>query len=96
MGASLRVHYLLSFKCRPSQVWGCDPTYVADEKELEAAGVKKKKARTWEEYERQSRAKTCLDGNVDSQVMSPLSCGAAAFNGSIFGQNTRILLPSQF
>jgi len=33
------------------------------------AGVKKKKAKTWEEYERQQQSKTCLDGDVGAQAI---------------------------
>mmetsp|Transcript_26690 Transcript_26690/g.67330 ORF Transcript_26690/g.67330 Transcript_26690/m.67330 type:complete len:472 (-) Transcript_26690:4-1419(-) len=57
------------FQVDAVEVWGCLPGYVADERELEAAGVKKKKARTWEEYERQRAGKTCLEGDVEAQAV---------------------------
>mmetsp|Transcript_6547 Transcript_6547/g.12713 ORF Transcript_6547/g.12713 Transcript_6547/m.12713 type:complete len:472 (+) Transcript_6547:206-1621(+) len=51
------------------EVWGCVPTYVADEKELEAAGVKRKKAKTWEEYQSQRDGKTILEGNLEGKAV---------------------------
>ncbi len=49
------------------EVWGCVAGYVADEKELEAAGVKRKHTKTWEEYAN-GKSKTCLDGDVNARV----------------------------
>jgi hypothetical protein len=36
------------------EVWGCIPGYVADESELEAAGVKRKNAKTYQDYQNQT------------------------------------------
>ncbi len=49
------------------EVWGCIAGYVADEKELEAAGVKKKHKKSLDEY-MSGKSKTCLDGDVGARV----------------------------
>ena len=46
--------------------WKADPETDCHH---DQAGVKKKKAKTWEEYERQQQSKTCLDGDVGAQAI---------------------------
>ena len=59
------------FQVSQVEVWGCIPGYVADEKELEAAGVKKKKAKSFEEYQsmQQPGTKSALDGNLEAKAI---------------------------
>ena len=61
----------VTFEVAQVEVWGCIPGYVADEKELEAAGVKRKVAKTFEEYQamQQRGTKSALDGNLEAKAI---------------------------
>mmetsp|Transcript_38630 Transcript_38630/g.32628 ORF Transcript_38630/g.32628 Transcript_38630/m.32628 type:complete len:320 (-) Transcript_38630:42-1001(-) len=60
------------FQIDQVEVWGCIPGYQPDERELEAAGVKRKQAKTFEEYQaKQSSkgAKSSLDSNLEARAI---------------------------
>eukprot|EP00960_Hanusia_phi_P000781 21580-Hanusia_phi.AAC.3 len=56
------------FEFEEVEVWGCVPDYVADEKELEAAGVKRKPVKSLDEYTARTDGKTVLD-NVEAKAI---------------------------
>mmetsp|Transcript_14574 Transcript_14574/g.49747 ORF Transcript_14574/g.49747 Transcript_14574/m.49747 type:complete len:476 (-) Transcript_14574:336-1763(-) len=63
------------FEFEEVEVWGCIPDYVADEKELEAAGVKRKPVKSLDDYTARKDGKTVLDDVEAKAILDAAGVG---------------------